>query len=162
MPQPSQLPVLPNTLHCVLTACMAVVHEVHSKWFSKHDTKSPAAQSSEDSTVIPTEHDAAASGKSRKRKAAEALLNRIHLAADSGAHKKQHQKASVVSYCCCVVPWVVSIKFWPLSASQQCLFLQNCVSVPACQSGNSQDAWLQMPCVVPTLDWDRLIQQVQT
>ena len=69
--------------------------------------------------MITTEHDAAASGKSRKRKAAEALLNRIHLAADSGAQKKQ--KASVVSYCCCVIPWVVSIKLWPPSASQQCL-----------------------------------------
>ena len=50
--------------------------------------------------MITTEHNAAASGKSRKRKAAEALLNKMHLAADSGAQKKQRQEAVVVNSCC--------------------------------------------------------------
>ena len=96
-------PILYNSrciLHYRLTAGMAVVHKLQSEWLSKHDTKSPAAQSSEDSTVITTEHDVAASGKSRKRKAAEALLNKIHMAADSGAQKKQRQEAAVVGSCC--------------------------------------------------------------
>lgn len=100
---------------------MAALHKLSSEWLSKHDTKPPAAQSSEDSTVITTEHTADASGKSKKRKAAEALLNKMHLAADSRDQKRQRQEAFVVSHCCLIVPWAVSIKLKPVLADQQCL-----------------------------------------
>ena len=102
------------------------MHNLQSEWPSKHDTKPPAAQSSEDSTVITTEHNAA-SGKSRKRKAAEALLNTIHLAADSKAQKKQRQEALVVSFCCFIVPWAINLKFWPHPAvSFSCRTVSRC------------------------------------